>query len=71
MIWYWADPRLSQECEEIDDINDDVRREDGWLCSKLCMLPTALVLLTLRVGYMVPHGKVIDADYPGQEPAAH
>lgn len=22
----WPDPRLSQECEEIDDINDDVRK---------------------------------------------
>ncbi len=44
----WPDPRLSQECEEIDDINDDVRKMAEHTY-KLCMPP--MVLFRPQVGY--------------------
>ena len=62
----WPDPRLSQECEEIDDINDDVRKMAEHML-KVMYATDGVGLAGPQVGYM-KRMVVIDVDYPnGQE----
>ncbi len=62
----WPDPRLSQECEEIDDINDDVRKMAEHML-KVMYATDGVGLAGPQVGYM-KRMVVIDVDHPnGQE----